>query len=195
MASVAEQALERIDILIEEAKAVPFSAKALFDVEELAKCVIEIRNHMPEEITQAKKITQERRDILDDASADAEKIIANARSIADQMVAEHQITKEAKEAAAYIMNQAKTNAEDTVKAAEEKAAKIERDAEEWAKGISVGAQKYVTNVINATCESLSRSLTDVTKAISDNSREMDKIKESAQKAINEFKYIEKPHHN
>ena len=105
-----EASLESIDKLIAEAKAMPFSSKLLVDEEELSRLVEDIRLNMPVEITQAKKIAQERRDILNDAEAQAEEIIHKARQRADIMIEEHQITKEAKAAADGILQQARDDA-------------------------------------------------------------------------------------
>ena len=81
-----ETSLESIDRHIAEAKSMPFSSKLLIDEEELSRLVEDIRLNMPIEITQAKKIAQERRDILNDAEAQAEGIIDKARQRADLMI-------------------------------------------------------------------------------------------------------------
>ena len=95
--------LRDMDTVLDEGKSVPFSNKLMVDVEELKRIIEDIRLNMPTEITQAKKIATERRDILNAADAEAEDILAKARQKADLMVEEHQITKEAREAARGIM--------------------------------------------------------------------------------------------
>jgi DNA anti-recombination protein RmuC len=158
-----ETSLESIDRLIAEAKAMPFSSKLLIDEEELARLVEDIRLNMPIEITQAKKIAQERRDILNDAEAQAEEIIAKARQRADIMVEEHQITKEAKSAADGILQQAREEAAAVRSEAKTRAREITDRAERWSTDIRKNASAYVETIIRDTDETFTRSVNDIRK--------------------------------
>ncbi len=158
-----ETALESIDRLIAEAKAMPFSSKLLIDEEELARLVEDIRLNMPIEITQAKKIAQERRDILNDAEAQAEEIILKARQRADMMIEEHQITKEAKGAADGILQQARDEATAVRSEAKANARDIMDRAEKWSDDIRRNASSYVETIIRDTDETLTKSVTDIRK--------------------------------
>ena len=153
-----EASLESIDKLIAEAKAMPFSSKLLVDEEELSRLVEDIRLNMPVEITQAKKIAQERRDILNDAEAQAEEIIDKARQRADIMVEEHQITKEAKGAAEGILQQAREEASAIRSEAKTHAREITDKAEKWSNDIRKNASAYVENIIRDTDETLTKSV-------------------------------------
>ena len=156
-----EASLESIDKLIAEAKAMPFSSKLLVDEEELSRLVEDIRLNMPVEITQAKKIAQERRDILNDAEAQAEEIIDKARQRADIMVEEHQITKEAKSAAEDIFRQAKIESEELLAASKQKAEDMTLKAEKWSNDIRKNASAYVESIIKDTDETLTNSVNDI----------------------------------
>lgn len=158
-----ETALESIDRLIAEAKAMPFSSKLLIDEEELARLVEDIRLNMPIEITQAKKIAQERRDILNDAEAQAEEIILKARQRADVMIEEHQITKEAKSAADGILQQARDEATAVRSEAKANARDIMDKAEKWSDDIRRNASSYVETIIRDTDETLTKSVNDIRK--------------------------------
>ena len=158
-----ETSLESIDRLIAEAKAMPFSSKILIDEEELARLVEDIRLNMPMEITQAKKIAQERRDILNDAEAQAEEIIHKARQRADIMIEEHQITKEAKAAADGILQQARDDAADIRSKAKAHARDITNKAEKWSDDIRRNASSYVETIIRDTDETFSKSVNDIRK--------------------------------
>ena len=158
-----ETALESMDRLIAEAKAMPFSSKLLIDEEELARLVEDIRLNMPIEITQAKKIAQERRDILNDAEAQAEEIILKARQRADVMIEEHQITKEAKSAADGILQQARDEANAVRSEAKANASDIMNKAEKWSDDIRRNASSYVETIIRDTDETLTKSVTDIRK--------------------------------
>ena len=158
-----ETSLESIDRLIAEAKSMPFSSKLLIDEEELSRLVEDIRLNMPIEITQAKKIAQERRDILNDAEAQAENIIDKARQRADLMIEEHQITKEAKAAADGILQQARDDAAAVRSEAKPHAREITDKAEKWSNDIRKNASIYVETIIRDTDETLTKSVNDVRK--------------------------------
>ena len=155
--------LDDIDTILEEGKIVPFSNKQMLDAEELKRLVSDIRLNMPSEITQAKKIASERRDILNDAEAEAEEIIDKARQKANIMVEEHQITKEAKEAARGIMQQAKNESEMLVADAKSRANEIMDKAEKWSTDMRRNASTYVETIIRDTDETLTQSVNDVRK--------------------------------
>ena len=153
--------LNDMDTVIEEGKTVPFSNKLLVDVDELRRIIEDIRLNMPVEITQAKKIAAERRDIHNAADAAAEEVIVKARQRADLMVEEHQITKEAKEAALAIMQQAKDESNALINASKAKAMEIMDKAERWSGDMRRNASAYVENVIKDTDETLTRSVNDI----------------------------------
>ncbi len=158
-----DTSLESIDRLIAEAKSMPFSTKLLIDEEELARLVEDIRLNMPIEVTQAKKIAQERRDILNDAQAQADEIIAKARQRADVMIEEHQITKEAKNAADGILQQARDEANAVRTEAKTNARDIMDKAEKWSNDIRMQASSYVETIIRDTDETLTKSVNDIRK--------------------------------
>ena len=154
--------LNDMDTVIEEGRSVPLVPnKLLVDVEELRRIIEDIRLNMPVEITQAKKIAAERRDILNAADAAAEEVIVKARQRADLMVEEHQITKEAKEAALAIMQQAKDESNALLNASKAKAMDIMDKAERWSNDMRKNASAYVENVIKDTDETLTRSVNDI----------------------------------
>lgn len=158
-----ETSLENIDRILAEAKAMPFSTKLLIDEEELSRLVEDIRLNMPVEITQAKKIAQERRDILNDAEAHAEEIIDKARQRADIMIEQHQITKEAKAAADGILQQARDESAAVRAEAKTHAREIMDKAERWSDDIRRSASTYVETIIRDTDETLTKSVNEVRK--------------------------------
>lgn len=159
--SVVERALADMEQIIEEAKTIPFSGKTMIDGEEFLRLIADIRLNMPEEITQAKRIAQERRDILDRATAEAEDIVAKARQRADIMIEEHQITKEAKTAAEDIFRQARAEADTMVSDAKAYAEDITKKAEKWSTDIRRNASAYVEQIIKDTDETLTASVNDI----------------------------------
>ena len=161
--SIVEKSLAGMEQLIDEAKSVPFSTKTLMDTEELSRLIEDIRLNMPEEITQAKRIAQERRDILDQAQLEAEVIINKARQRADLMVEEHQITKEAKSAAEDIFRQTKAEADALLASSKQRAEEMTLKAEKWSNDIRRNASSYVETIIRDTDETLTNSVNDIRK--------------------------------
>ena len=161
--SIVEKSLADMEQLIDEAKSVPFSTKTLMDTEELSRLIEDIRLNMPEEITQAKRIAQERRDILDQAQLEAEDIINKARQRADLMIEEHQITKEAKNAAEDIFRQTKAEADALLASSKQRAAEMTLKAEKWSNDIRRNASSYVETIIRDTDETLTNSVNDIRK--------------------------------
>ncbi len=161
--SIVEKSLADMEQLIDEAKTVPFSNRTLMDTEELSRLIEDIRLNMPDEINQAKRIAQERRDILDQAKVEAEDIINKARQRADAMVEEHQITKEAKSAAEDIFRQTKAEADALVASSKQYAEEVTLKAEKWANDIRMNASSYVETIIRDTDETLTNSVNDIRK--------------------------------
>lgn len=159
--SIVEKALAGMEQLIDEAKSVPFSTKTLMDTEELSKLIEDIRLNMPEEITQARRIAQERRDILDQAKIEAENIIDKARQRADLMIEEHQITKEAKSAAEDIFRQTKAETDELIECSRKHAEEMTLEAEKWAVDIKKNASIYVEKVIKEADVTLSNSVNNI----------------------------------
>ena len=161
MSASIEKTLDAMSKLIEEAKPVPLTNKTLMDTEELSRLIEDIRLNMPDEINQARRIAQERRDILDEAEADAKEIVDKARQRADLMIEEHQITKEAKSAAEYIFRQKKEEADAILADAKQRAEAITLKSEKWANDIKANASSYVETIIRETDETLTKSVNDI----------------------------------
>ena len=76
-----ENYLAEIDRLIEEAKNIPFSNKIGIDQDELVEIIQSIRENMPTEIIQAKRVAQNSTDIIRKAERNAEEIIETLEGI------------------------------------------------------------------------------------------------------------------
>ena len=161
MSVTTDSLLNELDRIIDEGKAVPLSNKILIDGESVKRIIEDLRLNMPKEITQAKKIANERHDILSTASEEADAVVAKARERADLMIEEHQITKEAREGALLIMQKAEADAKETVANAKAHAREVVDSAERWSNDLRTSASSYVEKIIKATDETLTQSVTDV----------------------------------
>ena len=78
--------LETLEDIIREAKEVPLLKKVIINQEELLDIVEEIKLKIPEDIKQAKWITEERARILQEAKKEAEDVVKQAEEKSFQMI-------------------------------------------------------------------------------------------------------------
>ena len=109
--------IENLEELIAGSSKVPFSQKVMIDQEELNSILEDIKLKLPDELKQAKRIKDERINILNDAEAEANKMIKEAEIQAErtlkeaelkivEMVDENAITRQAIEQKEEIIENA-----------------------------------------------------------------------------------------
>jgi len=102
--------LDVLEDMVENAAKVPFSNKCVLDRDDLLDIIRELRERLPEDIKQAKWITEERQKILADAQRDANYILKEAENRFQALVDEHEITKRATAQANEIIENSKKKA-------------------------------------------------------------------------------------
>ncbi len=98
--------LENLEELIESSSKVPFSSKVMVDKEELSTILEEIKLKLPDELKQAKRIKDERINILNDAQDEAQKILKEAELKIVELVNDNAITRQAIEQKEEIIENA-----------------------------------------------------------------------------------------
>lgn len=98
--------IENLEELIEGGSKVPFSSKVMIDKEELSALLEEIRLKLPDELKQAKRIKDERINILNEAQEEASKILKEAELKIVELVDENSITRQAIEQKEEIIENA-----------------------------------------------------------------------------------------
>lgn len=135
--------LEDLSILLEDAKPV-FGKNNLrqVDVGEALDIIDEIRDRFPGEFNQARAIVRERQNLLDDAEAEANRMISDAQ------------------------REVMTIASDTevVRIAHQQAEKLVADAREFDYQTRAGAQAYAEDVFNHVEQSLDSVLNNVRRS-------------------------------
>jgi cell division septum initiation protein DivIVA len=116
-----EARLHQLERLVADAKTVPLSASIMVNRAEVDDLVADLRDALPDELVQARRVVREREEILDRAESDASRILEDARSDRDRIVSQ----------------------EDVVRAAEREAGRIVEDAREHARQIRLEAEDYV----------------------------------------------------
>ena len=115
--------IERIDelqVLIEEAKAVPLSSSAVINREEMLELLAQLKEEVPEEVRQARWMSRDRDELLARARKEGERIIAEAQESRDRLLSRTEIVHAAEREAERITDEAK-----------ERAAKIRLEAEDY----------------------------------------------------------------
>jgi hypothetical protein len=98
--------LNELEELIEDSTKVPLVGKILVDDELVLDMVDHIRTALPEEMRQAKIITQERERILEEAQKEAQRIVIEAKEEITKMVGETEIARQAQDHGRELVEQA-----------------------------------------------------------------------------------------
>jgi len=132
--------LEELSILLEEAKPA-FNKKNLrqVDVDAAFEIIDEIRDIFPVEFSQARQIVRERQSLLDDAEAEANRLIEDARNQALTIASDQEI----------------------VRISQQQADAVIADARELERQTRAGAEDYADEVFGHVEQSLDTLLTNV----------------------------------
>ena len=105
-----EAKLHQLERLVTEAKSVPLSASIMLNRAEIDGVVGDLRDALPDELTQARWVIKERDDILDHARTDAERIIADARKERDRLLSDEEVVRASEGQADLILDDAREHA-------------------------------------------------------------------------------------
>ena len=107
-------------------KKVPLTNNVVLDQGAVLELVDQLRVSMPEEVRQARRITEEASRVVDHAREEADAVIARAQEQAAQMLEERELVRLAQRRAAEILEVASRDA-----------AEVRRGADEYASGVLV----------------------------------------------------------
>ena len=112
--------IEELQVLIEEAKAVPLSSSAVINREEFLELLAQLKEEVPDEIRQARWMSRDREELLARARKEAERVIAEAQGQRDRLLSRTEVYHAAEREAERIIDDAK-----------DRAAKIRLQAEDY----------------------------------------------------------------
>ena len=98
--------LDALDDMISRARATPMSASVLVNKADALDLIDQMREIMPQQLSQADEVLTEADEALSAAHSQAETILATARNRATQLVAEEQIVQQAQARARDIVDAA-----------------------------------------------------------------------------------------
>ena len=102
--------IEEIQILIEEAKSVPFSSSAVINREEVLALLAQLKDEIPDEVRQARWMAKDRDEQITRARNEAERIVAEAREQRDRLLSRTEVVQAAEREAERIADQARARA-------------------------------------------------------------------------------------
>ena len=106
-----EQLIDEIEEFVESCKPQPFSqTKIIVPKDELFELLTELRLKTPDEIKRYQKIIANKDKIINDAQAQAERMLEETTAYTNQLVEEHQIMLKAYERAEEVLNAANAQA-------------------------------------------------------------------------------------
>lgn len=176
-----ESLLEQIEDILDESKTTFGGSKIKVEKDAILEVIQEIRLQMPEEFVQARKIANDRKEILAKAQMMAEDRIAAANDEAARLVEDTEITKMAKAGAAEIIAQAKAQSDDIIARAKADAATITENAEKWSRDMRASASDFVDSIMNECDEILTSGIDEMTKSVRDIRTARDQIKRAVSK--------------
>jgi hypothetical protein len=115
--------IERIDelqMLVEEAKAVPLSSSAVINRDEFLELLAQLKESVPDEIRQARWMARDRDELLAKARKEAERVLADAQEQRDRLLSRTEIVHAAQREAEKLADEAR-----------ERATKIQLEAEDY----------------------------------------------------------------
>lgn len=137
---IIDEILDMMDDMLDEAQNVPFNnKKGVIDLDKMRDCINDLRLNLPSEISNAKNIVRDRKEIVSDANREAENIVRKAEERAKVILSNDEITKAAKQQAAEILAQAQAKA----------------------KEIKGAANRYLDKILSQSEECLQANLTEV----------------------------------
>lgn len=130
------QLIDRLEQLISQGTRLPLSSRTMIDEQEFLDIIDQLRVTVPEEIKQARRVSQERERITLQAESEAEKILNEAETRATAMLQDNELLRRAEEEARQLI-------EDAQRAAEE----IRRGADQYALDVLTGMENELTRTL------------------------------------------------
>ena len=135
-----EELLEMMEETLESGTAVPFAAsKRVVDVDRMRDIIDEVRNNLPDEVRESKKIVNDREQIMKNARIESESSIQQGEEKARNLTSEQEIVRRSQQYAAEIVTKAQAQA----------------------KELSRNATVYCEGILKNSEEVLARSVADI----------------------------------
>jgi hypothetical protein len=118
--------VERLESIVATGKKLPLTNSVVLDQAAILELVDQLRVSVPDEVRQAKRVTEDASRITERARDDADQVLARAQEQAAQLLEERELVKLAQQRATEIIDQASSEA-----------AEVRRGADEYAAGVLI----------------------------------------------------------
>jgi len=148
--------IDRLEALVSGGTRVPLTSRSLVDEQEFIDILDQIRSSVPEEVRQAKRLSQEKEKVIQQAQAEADKILNAARDQATALLQENELVRQAQEQSDVYVRDAVQRAED-----------VRRGADQYALAALDELEQQLTRLLATVRKgkaTLERSLYNVTEA-------------------------------
>lgn len=105
--------VDRLEALVNSSRRVPLSSRIMVEEEDLLALIAQMRQAIPGEVKQARRVLQDREQILKGAQNEAEKIVGLARERAEYMINNEGVLNMAKERGEQVLSDAQRDAQAT----------------------------------------------------------------------------------
>lgn len=161
--------MELLDQLEEElalGRKMPIGGGVVVDRKRFTDLIAELRVAIPANVKQARGILERGDQAIDEARAEAARIIAAAERDAERRVVESDILRRARDEAIKLEGAAGQNAERTTRLAQERAAELIADAERVAQAQRDDADAYAVALLSQLQRTLGAFLGNVRESLS-----------------------------
>lgn len=110
--------LDQLEEVLAAGSRLPLTSRTLVDEQEILDILDQIRVSIPDEIKAARRLTQERDQVIAEARAEGDRIVREADALAAERLSEHALVRAAESRAADIEDRALRQAEDVRREAE-----------------------------------------------------------------------------
>lgn len=150
--------IERLESLVAEGTRIPLSGRALIDEKEFLDIIDQLRVSLPEELRQARRVTQERERLLAESRSEAERVVHSAEQQAAFMLQDTELSKSAQRRAELLVEQAQEQAAAIMNEVERRAASVGDEAQRQAEEVRAGADAYARDVLHNLERELNRHI-------------------------------------
>ncbi len=105
--------VDQLEALVNSSRRVPLSSRVMLEEEDLLAVIEKLREAVPDEIKQARKVLQERDEILKSAQGEAERLVTMARERAEYLINQEGVLYLAKERGEQVLSDAQRDAQQT----------------------------------------------------------------------------------
>ena len=130
--------VERLNALLENGRKLPLSNNVVVDQAVALDLVEQLRLAVPEEVKQARRITEESDRILERAQEEADRVVARAQEQAAFLIEERELTRAAEQRSQQIVADGHDQADE-----------IRRGADEYAAGVLIRLEGEVVKVLQS----------------------------------------------